>query len=96
MPQLTASGTLSLSPRHQRILAWMKDGNRIFEVLGKKYFTRYEDKRDCDHRIRKEEIENLERLSLIAQVPNPDRTRFDAWEITGPGIAAITSSKQSL
>lgn len=74
----------------------MKDGNRIFEVLGKKYFTLYEDKRDRDHRIRKEEIETLERLGVIAQVPNPGRTRFDAWGITGTGIAVITSSKQSL
>jgi hypothetical protein len=32
----------------------MADGNRIFEVLGKKYFTLYEDKRDMDHRIRKD------------------------------------------
>jgi hypothetical protein len=49
----------------------MKDGNRIFEVLGKKYFTLYEDKTNRDHRLRKEEIEELERLGTISQFPIP-------------------------
>lgn len=73
----------------------MKDGNRIFEVAGKKYFTLYEDKTDREHRIRKEEIEDLERSGVIAQVPNPDGNRVDAWELTELGRALITSSQPS-
>jgi len=38
----------------------MEAGNRIFKVLGKKYFTPYDDRDDRDRRIRKEEIEALE------------------------------------
>ncbi len=73
----------------------MKDGNRIFEVIGKKYFTLYEDKTDRDHRIRKEEIEDLERQGLISQVPNPDGSRLDSWEATDRGRASIAPSKRS-
>jgi DNA-binding MarR family transcriptional regulator len=95
MPQPTASSTPDLSPRQQRILTWMKDGNRIFEVLDKKYFTLYEDKRDLDHRIRKEEIEELEGLGLIRQVPNPDGSRLDSWELTDRGHDLTPTSKLS-
>jgi len=73
----------------------MKDGNRIFEVLGKKYFTLYEDKTDRDHRLRKEEIEELERLGAISQVPNPDGRRLDAWELSNFGRSLISPSTKS-
>jgi hypothetical protein len=95
MAQPTASSTPDLSPRQQRILTWMKDGNRIFEVVGKKYFTLYEDKTDRDHRIRKDELEELERSSVISQVPNPDRNRLDAWEISEFGRSLIATFQRS-
>jgi hypothetical protein len=81
-PQSTAPRVPELSSRQQRILTWMKDGNRIFEIVGKKYFTLYDDKTDRDHHISKEEIENLELQGLISQVPNPDGSRLDSWEAT--------------
>ncbi|MGH9354010.1 MAG: hypothetical protein ACRD2G_17925 [Terriglobia bacterium] len=82
-----------LSPRQRHILQWMKEGNRIFEVLGKNYFTLYDDKGDRDHRIRKEEIEELERQGLISKVPNPDGSRLDSWEAADRGRDAIPVSK---
>jgi hypothetical protein len=95
MPQPTASSVLDLSPRQQRILTWMKDGNRIFEVLGKKYFTLYEDRRDLDHRIQKDELEELARSGVISQVPNPEGNRLDAWEISELGRSLIATFQRS-
>jgi DNA-binding MarR family transcriptional regulator len=72
----------------------MTGGSRIFEALGKKYFTIYDEKADRDHRIMKEEIEALERAGLISRVPNPDGSRLDSWEATEQGRALIPPAKR--
>lgn len=67
----------------------MKDGNRIFEVIDKKYFTVYDDRADRDHRIKNEELDALERAGWITPVPNLDRQRLDSWEASEQGKAAV-------
>lgn len=50
-------------------------------MLGKKYFTVYDDKANRDRRIKKEEVEALEFVGLISPVPNPTGQRLDSWEL---------------
>lgn len=70
----------------------MKDGNRIFEVIDKKHFTVYDDRADRDHRIKKEELDALERAGWITPVPNLDRQHLDSWEASEQGKAAVRRS----
>lgn len=90
MKQGEESSLLNLSPRERRILQWMKDGNRIFEVIDKKYFIVYDDRADRDHRVKKEELDALERAGWIMPVPNPDRQHLDSWEVSEQWQAALT------
>lgn len=84
------SSLTELSPRERRMLQWMRSGNRIFEVVEKKYFTVYNDKANRDRRIKKEEIVALEQAGWITAVPNPAGQRLDSWQISERCKAALS------
>ena len=85
-----------LTPRQLRILHWMREGDQLFEVLGRAWRTVWEEKSGRDHRVQAGEVEELVRLGLIQKVENPFPQRLDAWALTPTGKEAsqATASKQ--
>ena len=85
-----------LTPRQIRILHWMREGDQLFEVLGRTWRTVWDEKSGRDHRVQAGEMEELVRLGLIQKIENPFPQRLDAWALTpvGQEAAQATASKR--
>ena len=71
-----------LTPRQLRILHWMREGDQLFEVLGRAWRTVWDEKSGRDHRVQAGEVDELVRLGLIQKIENPFPQRLDAWALT--------------
>ena len=85
-----------LTPRQLRILHWMREGDQLFEVLGRAWRTVWDEKSGRDHRVQAGEVDDLIQLGLIQKIENPFPQRLDAWALTpmGQEVAQATTSKR--
>ncbi len=75
----------ALTPRLVRILSWMGNGDHLFEVAGRTWWTVFDERLGRERRVQAAEVTELVRLGMIEKMANPFAQRLDAWDLTPQG-----------
>ena len=85
--------------RQRRILGNLKSGNLIWEVVGRKYFSQFDDRSDRELHIRAEDLREMIDTGWIRLVQLPrSEQRLNRYELAGaaPGFEEIGRRKPPL
>ena len=87
---LTAESETSkvLTARQWRLLRWMREGDQLFEVVGRTWRTVWDERCGRDHRVHASEVDELIRLGFVQKVANSFPQRLDVWALTPSGKKA--------
>jgi hypothetical protein len=81
--------------RELRILRNLLSRNQIWEAVGRKYFTQYDEITGKEIRIPCTELKHMETCGWIQLIHHPEAAqRLDRYEITTPGASLVTRAEK--